>query len=359
MNEQTKRSGAHRRLARTVFVSMPDTIPMRTYYAEYLVPTARKWKYKNLAFDSYLNIQHGRWLEQIEHKMLACNAVLAILVDNNPNVILEVGRALALGKPLILLCQEMYNLPSMLRSEQAIWFAGPSPTEDSIDRIVSAIEVAVFSILQRERSDARTRIQKRCLLGSTEFRQRPRPHQHATQDDDLHARRREVHKEYGSGQFLSAAAAAEACARLGDTTEEILHLCADAWFLAGETASDDLTARSYYENLLSSAEKGLKLCPQSYLLRKDRGLGLMKLGQLDGAHAAFEELMRLKDTPIAHYNMACVCALMGKRLEMLGPLSRAIAAEEYYRELARVDSDFETVWDDKLFQALVFDSGRA
>ena len=311
--------------------------------------------YKQLKPVSYLKLRQGRWMPQLEKAIAHCNAVIAFAKGNNPNVMLEVGRAISLGKPMILVAPKGAQSPSMLNDHQIIYYAGSVPGADAIEKIMEALELAVFAVLQREKSDERTKIQKRLLLGSKQLYKhhiKQAAGSKKKMDEDILVKARHL---YHFAQFDKVIKGLTDWLNAHRTkNEEIFHLLADSWFLKGEASADTGEAIMSYEMLLKVAEFGLAFCPGSFLLRKDRGIALIKLGRFTDAEAQFNQLLSEQDFSILHYDLACVNALMGNKMKALSSLERAIQMEPYYQELARVDHDFDPIWEDAMFQALVF-----
>ncbi len=54
------------------------------------------------------------------------------------------------------------------------------------------------------------------------------------------------------------------------------------------------------------------------------------------------------------HNLACVYAQKRNKYLALEHLEAALYAKDYYRQLAWVDPDFDPLWPDAMFQALVF-----
>ena len=75
---------------------------------------------------------------------------------------------------------------------------------------------------------------------------------------------------------------------------------------------------------------------------RERGLGLLH-----------ERLGEHPDDWEAHYNLACFRALGGERDSALEHLRRAVALDAQARELARTDSDFDSLRDDPEFVSAI------
>lgn len=52
------------------------------------------------------------------------------------------------------------------------------------------------------------------------------------------------------------------------------------------------------------------------------------------------------------YNRACIYSLKGKKANTIADLERAIGMEPSFREYARTDEDFKSLYDDEDFKKL-------
>jgi mannose-6-phosphate isomerase-like protein (cupin superfamily) len=75
----------------------------------------------------------------------------------------------------------------------------------------------------------------------------------------------------------------------------------------------------------------------------------MRNGDYDTARQILEEGLTEKDTPVMHYQLACVEALAGNRDRALDELQIAVAGSEPLRGSARTDEDFASIRDDPRF----------
>jgi tetratricopeptide (TPR) repeat protein len=302
---------------------------------------------------SYLDLKTGRWLSTLERAIARCNAMVAFISDHNPNVMLELGRAMALGKPIIPVINSHQSIPGMLTTEQAVMYDGLLLTAQVTQKIMVAINEAVFIVLERERSDLRMRMQKRLLLGSITLGRRSGHQPSREHPPTRRTTASRAWSEFHAGHFGNVIKILSPATLRRQSVEDLYHLLADTWFLYGESTHGQEAAFRYAQ-MKDVADLGLNDFPGSFLLRKDRGLALMKLGNFSDAEAQFSELAKLDENPMIIYNLACVNALVGNRFQALSFLDRAIVLQPYYQELARVDPDFDPIWEDTLFQALVF-----
>jgi hypothetical protein len=77
----------------------------------------------------------------------------------------------------------------------------------------------------------------------------------------------------------------------------------------------------------------------------------LREGRYDEARAILEENMKESDTPVMHYQLACVEALAGNRERALDELQIAVAAGERFARWAQADEDFASIRDDPRFPA--------
>ena len=75
---------------------------------------------------------------------------------------------------------------------------------------------------------------------------------------------------------------------------------------------------------------------------------------LDAAVSALQRALDLDAShPMANYNMACYRALQGKHAEALRLLEKAIQKDPCYGQLARAESDFDSIRSLPSFQSLL------
>ena len=92
-----------------VFVLMPfDDVP-KAVYTELIKPAFEEAGFRVLRADDISN--HTNILEDIMLSIRAADYILADLTASNPNVYYELGLADALGKPVILLSQDVNVVP--------------------------------------------------------------------------------------------------------------------------------------------------------------------------------------------------------------------------------------------------------
>lgn len=103
---------------RTAFVMMPFSEAFDEIYNSFIRSTLESAGLHVIRADDIQNAQSI--LKDIVQAINACDLIIADLSDSNPNVYYELGLAHAFGKPVILLTQEMGDLPFDLRSYRVI-----------------------------------------------------------------------------------------------------------------------------------------------------------------------------------------------------------------------------------------------
>jgi tetratricopeptide (TPR) repeat protein len=336
-----------------VFLSLPDLDHLKTY-ADVLT-TSICSAYARLRVVSYLGLRQGDWRVQLVNQIMLSNVVIGFLEQLNSNVLFELGVGLAMGKPMILVAPRGTGLPAMVSQNQVLWYSGKNPTDQTLKEIMEALGAGVFRTLHRETVDERTELQKNLLIGGPERKGYGLPHGRTRRDQVVLDR---AEKYYRAGDLEAAAEVLQARVEEGTRDEGVFHTLADTCFLRGEGVDDPIAAKACYRECLRIAARGLKLSRRdSFLLQKDEALALAKLGQLDRAETRFLALRLVESQDrisLIDYNLACVYAQMRKKFLALEYLEAALYAKDYYRQLAWVDPDFDALWSDAMFQALVF-----
>ena len=109
-----------------------------------------------------------------------------------------------------------------------------------------------------------------------------------------------------------------------------------------------------YEDAIRSYDAALAIKPNAFTWGK-KGLAMSNLGRYEDAIVAYNKALALKpDYDNALYNKACAYALWNKPDEALEFLQKAIElAPEKYIELAKTDTDFDSLREDPRFQSLI------
>jgi tetratricopeptide (TPR) repeat protein len=111
-----------------------------------------------------------------------------------------------------------------------------------------------------------------------------------------------------------------------------------------------------YEEAIASYDKALQFNPAKHEAWYNRGIALSNLGRYEEAIASYDQALKLNpNDPRIFYSKACSYALQANLDPAIANLSYAIElSPEKYREMAKTDSDFDSIREDERFQALVF-----
>jgi tetratricopeptide (TPR) repeat protein len=126
----------------------------------------------------------------------------------------------------------------------------------------------------------------------------------------------------------------------------------EAWVNRGAILCDTF---SRYEESLESFGKALQIKSDKYEAWQGRSVVLNRLGRKDEAITSCDQALQIKpDDPSPYYSKACLYALQNQIELALENLQSAIQLNpEKYRELAKIDSDFDNIRHDPRFQALI------
>jgi len=109
------------------------------------------------------------------------------------------------------------------------------------------------------------------------------------------------------------------------------------------------------EEAIASYDKALEVKPDKHEAWDNRGYALSKLGRYQEALSSHDKALQLQpDYVNAFYNKACCYALQGNVDLAIENLQQAIKLNpEKYREMAKTDSDFDSLREDARFQKLI------
>ncbi len=110
-----------------------------------------------------------------------------------------------------------------------------------------------------------------------------------------------------------------------------------------------------YAKAIASYDKALEFKPDKHEVWNNRGIALGNLGRLEEAIASYDKALEFKpDDTSAFYNKACCYALHSQIDQVIQNLQRSIDLNpDKYREMAKTDSDFDSMRSDARFQALI------
>ncbi|WP_339382970.1 TPR end-of-group domain-containing protein [Microcoleus asticus] len=106
---------------------------------------------------------------------------------------------------------------------------------------------------------------------------------------------------------------------------------------------------------MASFDKALEIKPDKHEAWNSRGHALRNLGRGEEAIASYDKALEIKpDFHPAFYNKACCYALQSQIDQAVQNLQQAINLNpDKYREMAKTDSDFDSIRSHTRFQALI------
>ena len=108
------------------------------------------------------------------------------------------------------------------------------------------------------------------------------------------------------------------------------------------------------EEAIASYDKVLAIQTDDHEAWNNRGYALGNLGRDEEAIASFERVLDIKpDYHQAWYNIACTYALQDKSDLAIENLEKAILLDKKYCNMAKDDSDFDSIRQDSRFQKLI------
>jgi len=109
-----------------------------------------------------------------------------------------------------------------------------------------------------------------------------------------------------------------------------------------------------YEDELKAYDKAIELNLDYGDAWINKSATLDKLRRYDEALKACDKAIKLKPCQaLAWYNRACTYALIGDKENALKDLAKAIKLDKKFKEDAKTDEDFKSLWDDPDFKKLV------
>ena len=108
------------------------------------------------------------------------------------------------------------------------------------------------------------------------------------------------------------------------------------------------------EEEIASYERALEIKPDKDQAWYNRGIALGNLDRLEEEIASYERALKIKpDKDEAWYNKACAYALQDQTDLALQNLEKAIILNQKNRNMAKEDSDFDSIRQDSRFQKLI------
>lgn len=261
-----------------------------------------------------------------------------------PNVLFEIGIAIGANKDVILVSETPDDVPTMLRAHDIT----------TINRHQLDWHSAFCSRLERK---FRTALQI--------------PEDHLVEDKLARRYQREELSLMDNPEKLQAAIVS---IRAGDLrkAETILRkmldgdqnnldaffLLADCLYLQGCSAGDPAVRMQLFSRQHHICVHALELETSHILLLNMRAQADIRLGEFDAGHRTLKEILaRKSDFSVAHYNLACLHALLDERKESLMSLRTAIALNSVWRDFAKGDPDFTSLWKDQDWLECVYGAG--
>jgi tetratricopeptide (TPR) repeat protein len=337
---------------RYLVTCMPTSDVARGLYFDVLKPICRS--NGRLRLISYLDFPiRDEFDREIRTWIHLSNGVVAVLDKMAPNVIYEIGVAVGFGKPVLLLAPSENEVPSMLRAKNVITFQVDNLTSDDLRTKVAQTLNAVLHgtfIDQRFQDHTTVLLNNSDGLDSNESEILP--------DAAIGGEPDELElgiSNYKTKKYAQAIEHLQRAMEAGNRDADTYFYLADSYFLHGESLRPGEKQRTAYQRMQHFAREGSKFHGNDKRLQKTLGLSYMKLGDFERAEKIFSEL--LQDDPeyiIAAYNLACLHALQGQRSHCIRFLSEVFRRNGAWRYLARLDSDFDHVWEDELLQRTLF-----
>lgn len=338
------------------FVSMADGPDSKSLYERAVRPALSAVGVEAISFyDNHSPEEFDRRLRKLIYQS---NVMVANIDDLNPNVVYEVGVAIGLGKPVILVVGKarLGDLPSMMRARACVVLddAESALEAEYYDRARDHIRKFVDAALRGSYIERRFQQHTHVILGSA-LPTVPSRSSGCTSSKDL---RGAGIAAYELGAFAEAIELLSKALRDGDRHYDTYFYLADAHFLRGEGLPEGQERAQEYMSMQSVSKEGYDAHPEHLVIAKSYGLACLKVGNLLQAESVFQALLRQQpDYTVARYNLACVYAVQRSRSMMMQTLRQVFESNPEFRFLARLDSDFDAYWNDELFQRLLFPAG--
>ena len=109
-----------------------------------------------------------------------------------------------------------------------------------------------------------------------------------------------------------------------------------------------------FEEAIASYDQALEIKPDYHEARYNRGITLGKLGRFEEAIASYDQALKINpDKDNAWYNKACCYGLLGNIDLAIENLQQAINLNPKWQEIAKTDTDFDNIREDRQFQDLI------
>ncbi len=337
-------------LGRTIFVSLHDDHWSRSILTGAVQPLA----VPGLRVDCFISDPSVGQFSRVIGRRIAASSVFIGIFDRShtSNIAFETGKAVALGKPVILICRDLKDLPTMLSGTDAI-VLGDAALE--FEQLRTMIDLRIDAVLCGEFADERVRAHV------AQLRRKPQKPSYSRMDSESGAGGHDALavaiRLYHAGNFEAAIQLIEPALTNALSSASYFYL-ADSYFMAAEGLPEGERQFNYYQRMLQIADRGHARWPGDLQLHKTLGLAHLKCHNFDRAKQVFGELINAHPGyRLARYNMACIHAQDGALIDCVRVLRELLSSsrrEESWRYLARLDPDFDPVWEEDLFQRLVY-----
>ena len=338
----------------TAFVSLPNNEESLDVYRNAIRPI-EGGNFKVVSFKDRPASPEG-FEVAIRRLLSQCNLVIGIISGKIENVMYEHGNAIAYGKPVLPVSSSLKGIPAMLQDRHAIEFDAQHPEWDLVKlKVTQSCNDLLCAGIAEDRLKAHA---LNLIWHSKEIE--------ATEPADLQGCSSDFergHRAYLAKDYETAIGFLERCieaGEAGEAGEEAYYYLSDSHFLLAEAISNIDLKRSHYRQQLRVAKEGHDRFPDHPDLQKNVGLGHLKLHHLPQAAKIFRHM--IKSNPTYHkasYNLACVHSQQEDLLSCVGvllDLFKGSGRGRQWRALARLDPDFDPVWNEELFQRVLFPS---
>ena len=279
-----------------------------------------------------------------------CAYGIADITDNNPNVLLELGMMIALGKPTIILLrrdQEMgLNLPSDLNAIEVIPFTEYIDIIDQFKKVVKKLPPPVSPPTPIQDLE---RIQPKFAAELKKIR------------DEVVKEFKESIVEAKLDVITPGEGKKEVPPQLDKRLKSLEEKLEDLRGLGFATDADTASSRAYYfynrgeyDDALANYDLSLELRPDDPVTIHNRGRTYAKMEKYKESLADLNRSLELRpDHSDPLYDIACCFSLWKKPDEALAYLKRAIDMDKKYLEMAKIDEDFNNIREDPRFKKLI------
>lgn len=114
-----------------------------------------------------------------------------------------------------------------------------------------------------------------------------------------------------------------------------------------------LNAMEQYNEAFQAFDRATSLDPSRWDVWGMKASSLAKMGKFDEAITSINRGVELvPNEPVNIYNRACIYSLKGDKANALADLQKAISMNPFFKENARKDEDFKSLYDDEDFKKL-------